>query len=170
MGAAIDDVHHRHRQDVGVRSAEIAVERQARRFGGRLGDGERDTEDGVGAKPRLVCRAVELDHRAVDVNLVLGLEPPDGLEEFAVHRLDGALDALAEIALAAVAQFDGLVGTGGSARRHGSAAHRAVLEHDIDLDGRVAAAIQNFAADNIDDGGHGAENPCMRSIEMPRPS
>ena len=32
----------------------------------------------------------------------------------------------------------------------------AVLEHDIDFDGRVAATIENFAAEDGRDGGHGA--------------
>jgi hypothetical protein len=40
-----------------------AAGRQLRR---RLGDGEADAEDGVGAEPRLVGRAVQLDHRLVD--------------------------------------------------------------------------------------------------------
>jgi hypothetical protein len=29
-----------------------------------------------------------------------------------------------------------------------------VLQHDIDLDGRIAAAIEDFAADDGTDGGH----------------
>ena len=69
------------------------------------------------------------------------------------------LDALAEIALAAVAQFDRLMRAGRGAGRHRGAAHRAVFQHDVDLDGRVAAAVEDFAADDVDDGGHGAENP-----------
>ena len=32
----------------------------------------------------------------------------------------------------------------------------AVLQQDIDLDGGVAAAVENFAADDGDDGGHGS--------------
>ena len=96
MRAAIDDVHHRHRQDMGVGAADIAVERQAGRLGRRLGDGQRDAEDGVGAEPLLVGRAVELDHRLVDVDLVLGFHAADRLEDLAVDGLDRLLDALAE--------------------------------------------------------------------------
>ena len=64
--------------------------------------------------------------------------------------------ALAEIArLVAVAELDRLVGAGRGAGRHRRAAHRAVLEDHIDLDGRVAAAVEDLAPDDVDDGGHG---------------
>ena len=43
---------------------------------------------------------------------------------------------------------------GRGARRHGGAADRAVLQHDVDLDGGIAAAVEDFAADDVDDGGH----------------
>ena len=64
MGAAVDDVHHRHRQHVGAGAADIAVERQVRFLRRRLGDREADAQDGVGAQAGLVRRAVELDQRA----------------------------------------------------------------------------------------------------------
>ena len=65
--------------------------------------------------------------------------------------------ALAEVALlVAVAQLDGLVRSRRGAGGHAGAAQRAVLEDDIHLDGRVAAAVQDLAADDIDDGGHGS--------------
>ena len=60
-----------------VRAADIAVERQAGGLRRRLGDRERDAEDGVGAELRLVGRAVERDHRLVDLDLVFGLEAGD---------------------------------------------------------------------------------------------
>ena len=79
------------------------------------------------------------------------------LEDLAVDGLDRLLHALAEIArLVAVAQFDRLMRAGGGARRHRRAADRAVFQHHIDLDGGIAAAIENFAADDVDDGGHGS--------------
>ena len=135
-------------------AADIAVERQAGGFGRGLRHRQRDAENGVGAEAALVRRAVELDHRLVDVDLVFGFHAADRLEQFAIDGLDGLEHALAEIAGAAVAQFDGLVGAGREHRRHRGAAHRAVFEHDIDLDGRVATAVQDFTPDNVDDGGH----------------
>jgi hypothetical protein len=43
---------------------------------------------------------------------------------------------------------------GGSAGRHGCTAHGTIFEHDIDFDGRVAPAIENLAAYDIDNSGH----------------
>ena len=53
-----------------------------------------------------------------------------------------------------VAQLDRLMRPGGSPRWHPGAAARAVFEHDIDLHGRIAAAVQNLPADYVDDGSH----------------
>ena len=80
-----------------------------------------------------------------------------GLEDFAVDGLDRLLHALAEIALlVAVAQLDRLMRAGGGARGHRGAADRAVFQHHIDFDRGIAAAIENFAANDVDDGGHGS--------------
>ena len=48
-------------------AADIAIERQVAAIGGGLGHGQRDAENGVGAEPALVRRAVELDHGLVDL-------------------------------------------------------------------------------------------------------
>ena len=77
MRAAVEDVHHRHRQQVGVGAADVAVERQPGRLGRRLGHGQRDAEDRVGAEVGLVGRAVELVHGLVDHALVVGIQALD---------------------------------------------------------------------------------------------
>ena len=74
MRAAVEDVHHRHRQHVRVRAAEVAEQRQVGGLGGGLGDGQRDAEDGVGAERALVGGAVQVDHRLVDQPLLGGVE------------------------------------------------------------------------------------------------
>ena len=66
MRAAVEDVHHRHRQDVRALAAEVAPQRQPLLGGRGVRGGQRDAEDRVGAEPRLVRRAVELDQRAVE--------------------------------------------------------------------------------------------------------
>ena len=73
VGAAVEDVHHRHGQQVRGRAADVAEQRQAGRVGGRPGDGERDAEDRVGAEAGLVRRAVEVDQLLVDQPLLAGL-------------------------------------------------------------------------------------------------
>ena len=64
--------------------------------------------------------------------------------------------ALAQIdALVAVAQLPGFVDAGAGAAGHGGAAERAVVQRDVDFDGRIAAAIENLAAVDINDRAHG---------------
>ena len=154
MGATVEDVHHRHRQQVGVGPADVAVERQPGRLGRGLGDGERGAEDGVGAEVGLVGGAVELVHRLVDLALVVGTETLDGRADLLDHRVDGLLHTLAEVAVAAVTQLDGLELPRRRAARHGRAAERTVVEQHLDLDGGVAARVEDLAGADSFDGCH----------------
>src|SRR5690606_31951758 len=127
MGAAIDDVHHGNGQNMGIGAAHITVERQAGRFGSSLGNGKRDTENGISTETRLVRRAIKRDQRLVNVDLALDVKTANRIEYFRIDEFDGLLNALAKIALAAIAQFDGLMSAGGCARRDSCAAHAAIL-------------------------------------------
>ncbi len=69
-----------------------------------------------------------------------------------VDVLDRLRHALAVVGLAPIAQFHGLMGTGGGARRDSGATKTAIVEHHIDLDGRIAAAVIDLAAVDVDDG------------------
>ena len=159
MRAAIDDVHHRNGQDMRIGASDITVERHAGIDRRRLGDGQRHAEDRIGAELALVRRAVQLDHRRVDLRLQRGVHPADRIEDRAIDGGHCLADALALVAVAAIAQFDGLMRAGRSAGGNRGAAHRSILEHDIDLDGRVAAAVENLAADNVNNSAH-VEDPC----------
>src|SRR5262249_55058204 len=77
-------------------------------------------------------------------------------ERRAAEARDRLVRALAERGgLVAGAQLDRLMRAGRGARRHGGATARSVLQDDVDLDGRVAAAVEDLAADDVNDGGHG---------------
>ena len=138
--ATVEHVHARQRQRVRVRAADVAVEREVALVGAGLRRGERDAEQRVRAEARLVVRAVELDQRLVEEALVEAFDPDDRLADLAVDVRDRALDALAAVAVAAVAQLDRLVGAGARPARDGRAAPGPGEELDLDLDGRVAAA------------------------------
>jgi hypothetical protein len=152
--AAIQDIHHRHGQKPRRGPSHVAIEWRAMGDGRGLGGRERHAQDGIGAEPALVRRAVEGDERLINLGLRLGIHPADGIEDFAVDGVDRLAHTLAEIALAAVAQFDRLVCPGRGSRGHRGAAPCAILKHDIDLDGWIAAAVEDFAADDIGDGCH----------------
>ena len=159
--AAVDDVHHRHRQQVGGDAADIGMQRQPARIGRRLGDGETDAKDGIGPQPRLVRRAVEFDHRRVDFALLLGVDARQRVEDLAIDRFAGLADAFAAITCrVAVTLLDRLVRPRRCPRRNGGATERPVFQHDVDLDRRVAAAIENLAGVDVDDRGHDCPFGC----------
>ena len=119
--AAVQHVHERHRQHVRVGTTEVAVERQLGLRRGRVGDRERNAEDGVGAETGFAFGAVQQHQLFVEEPLLVGLEPDDRVGDLRVHVLDRGTDTLAAVALATVAQLGGLVGSRARAARHDGA-------------------------------------------------
>jgi hypothetical protein len=155
MLAAVDDVGHRRRQDevlVLVQLGDVLPHRHLADVGGSDGDRHRRAEDGVGAELRLVRGAVERDHRVVELAL---LERVLALEQLGDRAIDGfnrLQHAFAEInLLVAVAQFARFELAGGRPRRNGGTRKETVVEQDVDFDGRVAARVEDLAADNLAD-------------------
>ena len=88
--------------------------------------------------------------------LVGGFVAGQRVEDLAVDGIDRLEHALAAVAaLVAVAQLDRFVGAGGGARGNGGAAEGAGFQGHIDLDGRIAAAVENFARVDVGDHRHG---------------
>jgi len=157
VDAAIDDVHERHRQDLGVDPAEVLVERQPQEIGGGPGHGHGHAEDGVGTQARFVVRAVGVDHEVVDGDLLQGVHADDGLGQFALDMFHGLGHALAaEAGGVLVAQFQGFAGAGGGPRRHGGPSGRAGLQGHLHFDGGIAAGIEDFPGPNSRDRAHGS--------------
>ena len=98
MHAAVENVHHRCGQQVGVDAAQVLVQRQARRLGSGAGDGQRHAQDGVGAELGLVGGTVRGNQRGIDGTLVEGVEAHDGVSALVVDVLDGLRNALAQVA------------------------------------------------------------------------
>ncbi len=150
--AAVQDVHHRHGQLLGVDAADVVVQRQAHALRGGLGAGQGHAEDGVGAQLGLVRGAVQFDELLVNGGLIEHVLADEGVRDLGVDVLHGSQNALAVVAaLVAVTQFAGLVNAGGSAGGHGGAADGAILEDNFDFHGGISAAVEDLAADDIDD-------------------
>ena len=152
--AAVEDVHHRDGQHVGVRAAKVAEQRQAAGIRSGPGDGHADADDGVRAQPRLVRRPVQVDHGLVDQALVVDLVA----EQFRLDLVDDVLDRpghpLAAVFRAAVPELDGLEGAGRGSARHARPGDGPVIERDLDLEGRVAPGIQDLPGMDRFYGGH----------------
>src|SRR5699024_10925238 len=143
--AAVEDVHHRHRQQVCVRAADVAEQGEVGALGGGAGRGQGDAEDGVGAELALVRAAVPGDQGLVQVPLVGGVQAEDLRGDGLGDGGDGVLHALAEVArLVAVAALDGFERTGGCAGGNGCPGERPVVQGELDLYGRVAARVQDL--------------------------
>ena len=144
--AAVDHVHHRHRQRARRGAAEIAVQRHAERHRRRTRDGDRYAEQCVCAEIRFVRRTVEFDHRHVDFALRGRIEPFDRRPENFVYRGDRFEHALTAVALRiAVALFHRLVRAGRRARGNHRFFDRAEARRDRNGHRRVAARIEHFA-------------------------
>jgi hypothetical protein len=78
-----------------------------------MGHGHGNPQQGIGAEPALVLGAVEFDHAPVDATLIGDLHADHRLFQLALDMGHGLAHPLAEIAaLVAIAQFQGLAGTG----------------------------------------------------------
>jgi len=134
---------------------EVAVERQVRIRGRGARIGERHAEDGVGAEPRLVLGAIELDHAAIDRGLRARIRPDERALEHGIDVLDRFQHALTAVARPVpVAQLDRLARAGRCARGHGGAAQRTGVEDHIHLDRGVAARVEDLASAYISDAAH----------------
>jgi hypothetical protein len=103
VGPAVQHVHERDRNHVRGRAAEVTEQRQPVRVGGGTRQRHRNPEHGVGAEARLVVGAVEVEHHAIDGPLVVAVLVQQCRSDHLVDVADGVQDALAAVALAAVA-------------------------------------------------------------------
>ena len=91
----------------------------------------------------------------VDQPLVAGLDLAQRVGDAFVDVGHGVVDALAAVTLGvAVAQLHRLEGAGGGARGHRGPRQDAVLKQHLDLDGRVAARVQDLPGGDVLDACH----------------
>ena len=174
VGSAIEHVHHRHRElhrrarvpgaGCRVEPAEVLVERHAGLGRCCLGRSHRGAQDRVCPQPALVGGAVQLDHGPVERPLVRRVRAPERVRDLAVDVRDGPAHRLAAVLIAAVAQLHRLVLASRGARRHSREATGAGVEHDLDLDRRVAPRVEHLPAVNAVDRRHRAGKATGRRV------
>ena len=83
MRPAVENIHHGHGQRLGVRAADVAVERHFLNTCRGTRVCQRNRKDCISSQLGLVLGSVELDHRLVDERLVEAVQsfqfPPDRL-------------------------------------------------------------------------------------------
>lgn len=150
--ATVDDVHHRHRHHIGVRTAQITIEGQSEVVGRSLRNGERHAQNGIGAEARLGRRTVQIDHHAVDTALLQCRDTQQcGCYNF-IHVGHGLQRTLAAVARrVAVTQFESLMLARRGARGHRRTAACARFEFYVYLYRGVAARVEYLAGRNLFD-------------------
>ena len=140
MRAAVDDVHHRHGQHLGVRAAEVLVKRLAQLISRSLGNRQGGAQDGVRTEIGLGLGAIGSKHEAVETHLIGGVAADDRISDGAVHGFHGLEHALAQIALLVpVAQFQRFVLASAGAAWDCCTANRTAFEMNVHFHGGVAA-------------------------------
>ena len=154
MRAAVEHVHHRHRQGDRLLAAEVAPERQAGGGGRGVGGRERDAEHRVRAEARLVRRPVELDQAPVERLLVAAVAADQRARDLVVDVGHRPRDALAAVGRSAVAQLGRLELAGRGPRRDRGAPAGAARQHQLDLDRGVAATVEDLPCGELLDRAH----------------
>ncbi len=78
VGAAVENVHQRHRQHTGRRTAEVSVQRHTSVFCGGMRCRHGHGEHGIGAQATLGRRAVEVDQELVEARLIERIRAQQG--------------------------------------------------------------------------------------------
>ena len=150
VGTAVDDVHHRNGQRVGVAATDVAVERQSESLGGSLCRGKAHAEYGVGTELALGGRAIKGNHLLVKRALCEHAVALQCRCDDFVYVTYGLQHAFAKVALlVAVAKFKGFVFTGGSTRRNSGASHHSVFQRNFYFYRRISTRVEDFPCVNL---------------------
>ncbi len=142
MRAAVENIHHRHRQNACVRAAEITEKRKVGGGRGRVRAGKGNAEERVRAEIFFVRRTVERDQFFIDLRLFARIKTAQRLGDFFIYTCDRIAHAFAAVTLfIAITQLPRFVFAGAGAARHGCASKRAAFQTHIHFDGWVAARI-----------------------------
>ena len=150
MRAAVENVHHRDRQNLGLAPAEITKERKLARQSAAAWAMASETPSNALApsfflfgvpSSSMICASIFACSSAS--------KPSKRRRDRFIHVRDGFGHAFAAVALlVAIAQFPRFMLAGARAARNGRAPEAAAFEMHIDFDGRIAARIENLARVN----------------------
>ena len=115
----------------------------------------------------LVFRAVQINHQAVNVDLIGRFCAEHGIGDFARNVFHGLENAFAaETSRILVAEFNRFAHAGRSARGNRRRCDNAAFKPNFRFNGRIAAAVENLTADDIDNGAHVCASQIYLRVEM----
>ena len=172
VGAAVEDVHHRHGQHVRGLAAQVALQRQPRLRRRGVRDGERDAEDRVGARGG-TCSACRRGRSApVEPGLVGGVARRARASAISPLTLATALRARPCRRSASSPSRSSIASSSPVEAPDGTAARPAAPERsaELDLDGRVAPAVEDLAGVDASRSGSWRPRPTGRPSPPAAPS
>ena len=150
MCAAVEDVHHRHGQNVCLKAAEEAIKRDILRLRRRIRCRNRNSKDRIRTELGLVLRAVQIEHRLIDRVDITCLEARKRGSDLFIYILDSLGNSFAaEFRLVAVTQLECLELPRRCPRGRCAAADRTVFENDLRFDRRIAARVDDLTTNNL---------------------
>ena len=140
VGTAVDDVHHGDGQNLGVRTAQVAVQGLLQLGRRRLGKRQGNAQNGVGSQFGLVEGAVQGAHEGVRRGLFRRFQADQGRGDDVADIVHSFGDAFALVAgRVAVPKFPGFMFPGGSSAGDARRACGSAFQINVRLNGGVAA-------------------------------
>ena len=99
MRAAVQNIHHRDRQNARAGSAQITKERKVCRRRGCVRGGKGNAEQRVRPEIFFVGRPIQLDQLGIDFFLGAGVKSPESIGNFSVHIRDRLEHTFAAVTL-----------------------------------------------------------------------
>jgi hypothetical protein len=138
-----------------IHATDIAVERHSKFIGSGSRYGKRYTKDRIRPKAALVISAIKFEKDSINVTLIKGIETDKGVVDLVVDMGNSIKHTFTHVAGFAIAQFNGLKRAGRCTRGNYRSTIRTRFEDDLNLDGRVTAAVEDLAAGDVFDNAHG---------------
>lgn len=140
MGAAVDDVHHGHGQNLGVRAAQVTVQGLPELGRRRFRQGQGNAQNGVGAQFGLVEGSVQGAHQRIRRGLFRRFQANQGRSDDIADIVHGLRDAFALVpGHVAVPEFPGLMFSGGGSAGDACRAYGSAFQVNVRFNGGVAA-------------------------------
>jgi hypothetical protein len=138
--STVQNVHHRSRQSVRTRAAQIAIERDVEARCRSARSGHRDCQDRIRAQAPLVLGTIEFNHLGIEPTLVKPVPIRQSVRNLPIDVFNRLENSFAyEAVRVIIAQFDRLVLAGGRAAGHNRPAHRSVRQKNFRFYRRIAA-------------------------------
>ena len=152
MLAAVENVHHRNRENLCVCTADVLIKRHSIIVRRSTCTGQGYSECSVCAELGLERCSVEIDHDLVDFALACNIKAEDLRSDNLVDVADSLQSSSSkETLLVTVTEFKSFAFTGGCARRNDGTSKRAGLCGNLCFYCRVAAGVDYFTCINTYD-------------------